>query len=144
MAQNSGHGLDDSVSDIMVSASKQPRKQRRARYNAPPHKKRKLMSSHLCGDSGNDLIKQYNVRSLPVVKGDLVRVVRGDEDIVGKEALVTDIFVNNMKIGLEGINVKKADQSETARKIDPSNVIIVKLNLSDPKRKEKLDKLKEG
>ena len=128
----------------MASASKQPRKQRKARYNAPPHVKRKMMAAHLCGDSGNDLIGEYNIRSLTVVKGDLVRIVRGDKDIVGKEALVTDIFTKNMRIGLEGINTSKADGSEIVRKIDPSNVIIVKLNLSDPRRKEKLDKMKGG
>ena len=127
-----------------MSSSKQPRKQRKARYNAPPHVRRKMMASHLSGDSGNDLISEYNVRSLTVVKGDLVRIVRGDGDIIGKEALVTDIFTKNMRIGLEGINISKADGSELVRKIDPSNVIIVKLNLSDPKRKEKLDKLRGG
>ena len=128
----------------MTSSSKQPRKQRKARYNAPPHARRKMMASHLCGDSGNDLIKEYNVRSLTVVKGDLVRVVRGDKGMIGKEVLVTDIFTKNMRIGLEGINISKADGSEIVRKVDPSNVIIVKLNLSDPRRKEKLDKLKGG
>ena len=128
----------------MTSSSRQPRKQRRARFKAPAHKRRKLMASHLCGDSGNDLIKEYNVRSLTVIKGDMVRIVRGDKEHVGKEALVTDIFTKNMKIGLEGINIKKADGSEIVKKIDPSNVIIVKLNLSDPKRKQKLDKLKGG
>jgi len=125
-------------------SSKDPRKQRKGRYNAKPHNRRKLISSHLCGDSGNDLIHQYNCRSLPVVKGDMVRVVRGDEDVRGKEAIVTEIFSRNMTIGLEGINTKKADGSEITRKIAPSNVVIIKLNLSDPKRKEKLDKLREG
>lgn len=127
-----------------MSTSKQPRKQRKARYNAPSHVRRKMMASHLCGDSGNDLINEYNVRSLTVVKGDLVRIVRGDGDIVGKEALVTDIFTKDMRIGLESINISKADGTEIVRKIDPSNVIIVKLNLSDPRRKEKLDKLRGG
>jgi large subunit ribosomal protein L24 len=125
-------------------SSKLPRKQRKGRYNAKPHDKRKLISAHLCGDSGNDLIHQYNCRTLPVVKGDMVRILRGDDEIRGKEAIVTDIFTRNMTIGLEGINVKKADGSEITRKIAPSNVMIIKLNLSDPKRKEKLDKLREG
>ena len=125
-------------------SSKNPRKQRKGRYNAKPHNRRKLISAHLCGDSGNDLIHQYNCRSMPVVKGDMVRIVRGDEDILGKEATVTKVFSRNLAIGLDGINVKKPDGSEVARKIAPSNVVIIKLNLSDPKRKEKLDKLKEG
>lgn len=125
-------------------SSKQPRKQRKGRYNAKPHNRRKLISAHLSGESGNDLISQYNCRALPVIKGDVVRIMRGDKEIVGKEALVTAIYTRDFTIGLEGINMKKADGSEIARKIAPSNVLIIKLNLSDPKRKEKLDKLKEG
>ncbi len=125
-------------------SSKQPRKQRKGRHTAKPHNRRKLISSHLCGDSGNDLIKQYNCRSLPVIKGDVVRIVRGDEEILGKEALVTDVYARNLTIGLEGINIKKADGTEISRKISPSNVVITKLNLSDPRRKEKLDRMREG
>ena len=125
-------------------SSKNPRKQRKGRYNAKPHNRRKLISAHLCGDSGNDLIHQYNCRSIPIVKGDMVRILRGDEEIMGKEATVTKIFSRDMVIGLDGINIKKADGSEITRKIAPSNVLIIKLNLSDPKRKKKLDMLKEG
>lgn len=125
---------------MVSTTSKQPRKQRKARFNAPSHVKRKMMASHL----SNELIKEYDIRSTTVVKGDLVKIVRGDKDTLGKEALVTDIFTKNMRIGLEGINIKKADGTELVKKIDPSNVIIVKLNLSDPKRKEKLDKMKGG
>jgi large subunit ribosomal protein L24 len=127
-----------------MTGSKQPRKQRKARFNAPPHKRRKLISAHLCGEPGNDLIKKYNVRSLPVCKGDLVRVVRGNKDHIGKEVVVTDIFSKDMKIGLEGVNLRKADKSEVTKKIDPSNVIIVKLNLSDPWRRKKLERLSGG
>jgi len=125
-------------------SSKNPRKQRKGRYNAKPHNRRKLISSHLCGDSGNDLIHQYNCRSLPVIKGDMVRILRGDKEIVGKEATVTKIYTRDLLIGLDGINIKKADGTEVTRKIAPSNVVIIKLNLSDPRRKEKLDKFKEG
>ena len=125
-------------------SSKNPRKQRKGRYTAKPHNRRKLISAHLCGDSGNDLIQQYNCRALPIVKGDMVRIVRGDENVIGKEATVTKIFSRDMLIGLDGINVKKADGSEITRRIAPSNVLIIKLNLSDPKRKEKLDRLREG
>ncbi|MBA3044730.1 MAG: 50S ribosomal protein L24 [Candidatus Thermoplasmatota archaeon] len=125
-------------------SSKLPRKQRKGRYTATAHNRRKLISAHLCGDSGNDLIHQYNCRSLPVIKGDLVRVVRGDEKIRGKEAVVTSVFARNLTIGLDGINVKKADGTEVVRKISPSNVVIIKLNLSDPRRKKKLETLKEG
>jgi large subunit ribosomal protein L24 len=120
--------------------SKQPRKQRKARFNAPSHKRRKMISSHL----SDELIKTYNVRSIPIRKGDLVRVIRGNSSIFNKECLVTDIFSRNLKIGLEGINVKKSDGTEVARMMDPSNLLIIKLDLTDPLRREKLEKLAGG
>ena len=127
-----------------MTKSKLPRKQRKARSNASANKRRKLISSHLCGEPGNDLIKRYNIRSLPVCKGDLVRVVRGDAEFLGKEMSITEIFTKDMKIGLEGVNLKKADKSEVTRKVDPSNVIIIRLNLSDPWRRKKLEMLSGG
>lgn len=84
------------------------------------------------------------MRSMPVRKGDVVRVVRGNEEHRGKECLVTDVYPKDLKIGLEGVNIRKADGSEVSRKVDPSNVVIVKFDLSDPKRREKLENLKTG
>ncbi|KYK27519.1 MAG: hypothetical protein AYK23_05880 [Candidatus Proteinoplasmatales archaeon SG8-5] len=120
--------------------TKQPRKQRKARFTAHGHYRRRYISSHL----SDALIKEYNVRTMPVRKGDVVRVVRGNEEFKDKECIVTDIYTKELKIGLEGVNVRKADGSEVSRKIDPSNVIIVKLDLSDQKRRDKLDALRSG
>lgn len=99
-----------------------------------------MISSHL----SDALIKEYNVRAAPVRKGDLVKMIRGNEEYRGKECLVTEIFSKDLKIGLEGINVRKADGSEVARKVDPSNVIIIKFDLSDPRRRDKLESFKTG
>ncbi len=109
-------------------------------FNAPLHRKRKMISSHL----SDELIKKYNVRSMPVIKGDIVKVNRGDIGIKGKEAEVVKVYTKSMKVALEGVNIAKADASEVARKIHPSNLIIVKLNLTDQKRKDKLEKLSGG
>ena len=122
------------------TSTKQPRKQRKARYTAHGHYRRRYISSHL----SDALIKEYNVRSMPVRKGDIVRVIRGNAEFRDKECVVTDVYTKELKIGLEGVNVKKADGSEVARKIDPSNVIIIKFDLSDPKRRDKLERLKTG
>ncbi len=99
-----------------------------------------MISSHL----SDALLNEYNVRAMPVRKGDLVKVLRGNPEFFGKECLVTEIFSRDLKIGLEGVNVKKADGSEITRKIDPSNVIIIKFDRSDPRRRDKLDRLKTG
>ena len=123
-----------------MTKSKLPRTQRKTMYNAPLHQKRKMVASHL----SDELIKKYNVRSLPVIKGDIVKVMRGSVDIKDKEAEVVKVYTKSMKVALEGINIAKADSSEVARRIHPSNLLIVKLNLTDQKRKDKLDKLSGG
>ena len=89
-----------------------PRKQRKANYDAPAHKRRKLMSSHL----SPELRAKYDIRALPVRKGDVVKIMRGDgvktgrdekKVIKGKEGRVTDVFRRDLKIAVEGVNFKK-------------------------------------
>jgi len=46
-------------------ASKQVRKQRKFRYNAPLHIKHKFLSAHL----SKELMKKYGTRNIPVKKG---------------------------------------------------------------------------
>ncbi len=113
-------------------ASKQPRKQRRARYNAPLHLRGSLLHAPLA----DELKNKYSKRCLRVVKGDTVRVIRGDD--AGKEGLVDIVLVAKTKIVVDGVSVKKADGTEVPRPIDPSNVVITKLNLADRRREAKL------
>merc|ERR1712130_280453 len=49
------------------------RKSRKAHFNAPSHLRRKIMSASL----SKELRGQYNVRSMPLVKDDEVKIVRG-------------------------------------------------------------------
>ncbi len=48
------------------------------------------------------------------------------------------VDVRNAKIVVHGVAITKADGTEKPRKIDPSNVMVTKLNLKDPKRTERL------
>ena len=123
-----------------MTTSTKARKQRKARANAPLHKKSRMVAAHL--DAA--LIKEYNVRSLTVRKGDTVKVIRGAKDFKTGEAKVASVDLKNMKIIIENITVAKADGTQKQKPIDPSDVVITKLDLSDPWRKEKLDKLKGG
>jgi large subunit ribosomal protein L24 len=120
--------------------SKQPRKQRKAQFNAPIHRRGKSMSAHL----GTSLRKEYDRRSVRVIKGDTILVVRGDEEIVGTEGKVAGVNTRTGRITVEGITIPKADGTETARPIHASNVVVTKLDLSDSIRKEKLMRSKEG
>jgi len=112
----------------------QPRKQRKNLYNAPLHKRRKWLASHLA----EDLMLKYNRRSIPVVRGDTVKVVRGNfKNHVDK---VREVDLVRQTIEVEGVVTTKVDGSKVPRPIHPSNVIITKLNLTDPKRREKLER----
>ncbi len=112
--------------------SKQPRKQRNARANAPKH----LRGAFLSAPLSDELRKEYKVRSARVVKGDTVKVVRGDSS--GSEGEVEAIDTGKFRIVVEGVTIPKSDGTEMPRPIDASNVQITKLNLKDAKRVEKL------
>jgi large subunit ribosomal protein L24 len=86
----------------MKIESKQPRKQRKARYNASLHQRQKLMSA-------------------PEGKVELVDLKRGT-------------------IIVEGVSVAKADGTEVPRPVQPSNVMITKLELDDDIRKLTLNR----
>ncbi|MCU0852299.1 MAG: 50S ribosomal protein L24 [Thermoplasmata archaeon] len=123
-----------------MSTSTKARKQRKARANAPLHLKKRMVAAHL--DSA--LMKEFNVRSLPIRKGDTVKIIRGHKDFKTGEAKVASVDLKACKIIVENITVPKADGTQKPKPIDPSDVLITKLDLSDPWRKEKLDSLKRG
>ncbi len=120
------------------SYSSQPRKQRLQRYNAPHHQARKQMASHL----SEELLLKYNRRSITVIKGDEVKVLRGD--FAGNSGKVLTIDAKARKVTVEKVINKKADGTEVARLIDPSNLLIVKLNLEDKRRRAKLEEAEEA
>lgn len=117
--------------------SKKPSKQRKAVYLAPLHKRRKLMSAPL----SPELREKYNRRSLPVRSGDVVRIMRGD--FKGKEGKVVEVDYSKLRIHVEGITRTKASGQTVYVPIHPSKVMIVKLDLSDPRREEMLKRTAE-
>jgi large subunit ribosomal protein L24 len=112
--------------------SKQSRKQRKARYNAPLHTRHKFMSAPL----SEDLRDKFGKRSFPLRKGDTVKVMRGDDK--GKEGKVRAVNLKNEEITVEGVVVARSDLSEVPRSIHPSNVMITKLELKDELRESAL------
>jgi len=121
-----------------MTTSTKAKKQRKARSDAPLHKRKRMVSVHL--DSG--LMSEYNVRSIPVRKGDTVKVVRGAADFKASEAKVASVDLKSCKIIIENITVPKADGTQKPKPVDPSDVLLTKLDLSDPWRKAKLESLK--
>jgi len=92
------------------------------------------VSAHL----SDELKDEYGKRCIPVVKGDKVLVVRGDDK--GKEGKVLNVDLKKVKILVDGVSLAKADGTEVPRAIHPSNVIITKLNLKDEKRMKLLER----
>ena len=121
-----------------MTKSKQPRKQRKSLYEAPLHKRRKMIASHLSSKYLEDA-KRYYPRSASVRKGDTVKVVRGS--LAGHVGKVEAVDTSSMRITVDGATVSKADGTQIAAKIHPSNVVIEKLDLSDTIRKKKFDQL---
>ena len=117
--------------------SHQPRKQRKMIYEAPKHRRQKMMKAHL----SQNLYEKYGMRNLVVRKGDVVRVMRGK--FKGHEGKVVEVNLKNMKIAVEGVTIRRTDNKSVQFWLDPSNVEIIKLELSDRKRKEKIYSIAE-
>ncbi len=113
--------------------STQVRKQRKYIYRAPLHLKQKLMHSHLA----KELREKYQgVRRIQLRKNDKVKVARGE--FRGKEGKVERIALKSSRVYITGMDRIKADGSKVQVPFHPSNLVIVELDLSDKRRKEKL------
>ncbi len=108
--------------------SSQPRKQRKSRYQAPLHIRHKLMGAML----SPELTEKHGMKSIPVRMGDTVKVLRGDNK--GKEGKVAAVNLKKMTITIDGVSVTKSDGTEVPRPVQPSNVMITKLETKDEKR----------
>ena len=102
-------------------------------YNAPLHKKRKWISSHLA----ENLLLKYDRRSLPVVKGDTVKVMRGNYR--GHEDKISKVNVRDQTVEIEGVTLTNAKGKKIAKPIHASTLLITKLNITDKWRRQKLE-----
>ena len=112
-----------------------------------PSKNRKRMSKkstikgvmvHL----SKDLRAKYKLRTFGLRKGDEVKIVRGK--FKGKTNKVERIIPNKGKVYIESIQIQKADGTNTKVPINPSNLIITGLDLSDKLRKSKIENKTKG
>jgi len=118
--------------------SKKPRKQRKFLYKAPLHLRRKMISAHL----SKELREKYKRRSLPLRKGDEVKVMRGEfKGTIGK---VVEIDTKKYKVYVDTVKKKRSVGTEYLVPISPSNLMIVKLNLDDKYRLKMLERGKGG
>merc|ERR1712100_228353 len=106
------------------------RKSRKAHFNAPSHLRRKIMSASL----SKDLRAKHNVRSMPLVKDDEVKIVRGHfkGEQTGK---VITVYRKKYVIHVERISREKANGQTTHIGIHLSNVVITKMKLTADRQK---------
>ncbi len=113
---------------MQMPISTQPRKQRKWRANAPLHRRRKMMGARL----DDNLQEKYKKRSMPVRKGDMVKIMKGE--FKGTSGEITKVDPMSYKIYISGITIKKANGRDVERAISPSNVLITELFMDDKER----------
>lgn len=109
--------------------STKPGKQRRSQIHAPKHRIRRMMSCRISDDISQD---RYYPRSIPVVKGDTVKVMRGEYR--GLKKKVNKVDRKKRRVYVEGAVYTKADGTKIPRPIHPSNLIITDLDRTDARR----------
>ncbi len=114
--------------------SKQPRKQRKYRHNAPLHIKQKFMRVIL----SKELRKKHSKRSFGLKKGDKVKVMRGQ--FKKHEGKVDRIDLKKSKVYINGVEVTKKDGTKTTYPFDNSNLMITELDLDDKMRRKMLER----
>ena len=110
-------------------SSKSPRKQRRQIYKSPLHSHKNMLKCRL----DEFLREEYAMRSLVPKKGDLVRIMRGQfRDTEGK---IIGVDYGKIRLTVDSATTTKADGKEVHIPIHPSNVLLVKLEMDDERKK---------
>ena len=113
---------------VKWKGSKQPRKQRKYRFNAPLHLRSKFLSAHL----SSELRVTYKKRSLILKKNDDVKVMRGG--FKGKTGKVTSVNKKKSTAYVEGIEKTRKDGTKSFVPINASNLMITNIDSKDGKR----------
>jgi large subunit ribosomal protein L24 len=109
-------------------------KNNRKLLNLPSH----IRDSRVCSTLSDDLREQYGSRSCRLVKGDNVRVVRGEYS--GVEGKVEKVNTHRATLSIEGVQREKVKGGNVKVQIHSSNLVITGLNLDDKYRKNKLQR----
>jgi large subunit ribosomal protein L24 len=113
--------------------TQQPHKQREAQREAPLHERHKQVRSTL----STELREQYDQRSVRVNEGDTVEVMRGD--FAEETGEVVQVDLRDATIRVDGVTNETVDGEEVPRPLDASNVRVTGLDLSDPRREQRLE-----
>jgi len=122
-----------------LTYSKKPRKQRKAKFEAPLHARQKFMAVHL----GKELKGKLKTRrrNLTVRKGDKVKVLRGEYR--GQSGKVSRVDLRYGKVYVEGITRRRGKGGESSVPIDPSKLLMIDAGFSDKMRGRILERSKK-
>jgi ribosomal protein uL24 len=109
-----------------------PRRQRKALYTAGSFERRRRMTVPL----SRDLRSRFHARSVPIRKGDTVRVLSGS--FVGREERVAKVDRRGYSVILDNVTLKTGEEKLKPLPIRTSHLVITRLNLSDPWRRRVL------
>ena len=100
----------------------------------PKHQRDKMVGAML----EDSLRKQYGRKKVRVIKGDSVRVMRGEYK--GVEGKVEKVDTERAIFHIEGIQREKIRGGQVKVPIHSSNVMVIGLNLDDDYRSDKLQR----
>ncbi|HEV3432627.1 MAG TPA: 50S ribosomal protein L24 [Nitrososphaera sp.] len=98
----------------------------------PKHRRDKMVGAVL----EDSLRKQYGRKNIRVIKGDSVRVMRGEYK--GVEGKVEKVNTEQATFHIEGIQREKIRGGQVKVPIHSSNVMVISLNLDDDYRSRKV------
>jgi large subunit ribosomal protein L24 len=96
----------------------------------------KRKSNNICSNLSSNLKKEHNRKSLRIVKGDSVKIMRGEYK--GVEGKVEKLNTVKGRLSIEGVQREKIKGGQVKVQIHASNVRIMSLQLDDKYRKNKL------
>lgn len=114
--------------------STKPNVQRKKAYAAEAKK------GQMVAGLSKDLRSEYGVRAAYLRKGDTVHIAKGDYK--GHEGKISHLDLPLLKITVEGVQMSKMDGTKKNVLISPSQVTIIKLELSDKLRKKSFEEKK--
>ena len=97
----------------------------------------KTASSQLSGMLSKNLRKKYGKRSVRIVEGDSVKVVRGEFN--GVDGKVTKVSTSNNGLTIEGVKKEKLKGEKYDVYVNTSNIEVTALNTDDKWRINKLE-----
>jgi ribosomal protein uL24 len=116
----------------MSGSPHSPRRQRRAVFNATSSERRRRMTVPL----SRELRSRFHRRSVPIRKGDTVRVMKGS--YVGREERVARVSRRDYTVTLDNVTLKSGEEKLKPLPIRTNHLLLVRLNLADEWRRETL------